>query len=184
MTQVVTPFGRSVYKPAWLEGKLEEYMLSAARIPLPDPAGVDLSDFPQTAGLCRYIIASHRPFDGVIYTKELAWDGLMRPPDLTRPNAALALAESLSDPNCLRVEAVQFILGDGLIMLSHGHHGNRRCEDEEFALRWGGGELSTCPVVALDPATRYQTEGCVLGRDECLHALEVVVRDGGLHLRY
>jgi hypothetical protein len=189
MSRVSTDFGIIEYEPAWLEQKLEEYLISEQH-PLPAARRIDMSDWPRRAHLCRYLIGSEFPFDAVIYNKELdteyhyrkrfVHDDISLAAVEDSDNIVKTLAQILGSPKYLREEVVRFVLVDGVVILRHEHNGREICDDNAFSVSWGGGDLSTCPRVVRDQDKRYDREGTVLGKEECLYALNAVVKEGGL----
>ena len=189
MSQVLTDFGKIEYKAAWLEQKLEEYVVSEKHL-LPHAKNIDMSAWPRKVHLCRYLIDSQSPFDAVIYSKELITEyynkkligeedtslaSMQNSEDMVR-----TLRQILENPKYLQEEVIKFVLDDGVVILRHEHNARETCEDSGFTVSWGGGDLSTCPRVVRNQEKGYDQEGTVIGREECIHALRAVVKEGGL----
>jgi len=87
---------------------------------------------------------------------------------------------TLGNPQYLREEVIRFALQDGIVTIRHEHQQREVCGDNAFAVSWGGGDLSACPCVVQNQETRYDREGIVRGRKECLYALKAVIKGGGL----
>ena len=181
MTDAFTAYGKVAYEPPLLERKLEEGLFSEQLVRLPPATGLDLRGFPPRVAVSRHIFARYAPFDAVLYSKGLVLHGAGNGPAAPRTGVLEALERALSDLQYLEEELIRFVLEDGLVTLSHNHGFRKDCVDECFSVRWGGGDLSTCPGVAREV---YDMEGSVLGREECLYALDAVLKEGGLRLRY
>jgi len=192
MSEIITDFGKVKYEPSWLEQKLEECLVSENHV-LPPARKIDMSDWPHKLHTCRYLVDSRSPFDAVIYNKELITEyyhkKLIGEHDISlarvqnSDDMVQTLARILENPEYLQEEVIRFVPADGIIILHHNHHGRKTCDDcddNAFSVSWGGGDLSTCPPVVWHQEKRYDREGTVLGREECMYALNRVIKEGGL----
>lgn len=188
MSEVITDFGKVEYEPAWLEEKLEKELALERQLILPE-SRLDMRDWPDKVYLCRYRVSSQAPFQAVIYSKETITEHYQNRPISKKPTEQTAiesddvikiLKETLGNPQYLLEEVIRFALQDGIVTIRHEHQQREVCDDNAFTVLWGGGDLSACPCVVQDQKTRYDREGIVRGRKECLYALKAVIKGGGL----
>jgi len=188
MSEILTGFGRVEYEPSWLEQRLEEELASESQLLLPERR-IDMRDWPEKLYLCGYRVSPQAPFQAVIYSKEVV-TGCYRNKLIERPTEQVALQnsddivkileQSLGKSRYLREEGIRFLLQDGIVTIRHEHHRREVCDDNAFSVEWGGGDLSACPCVVRNRETKYDREGIVQGRQECIYALKTVIKAGGL----
>lgn len=186
---MLTDFGKVEYEAAWLEQKLEEYLVSENPLLLL-ASKIDMRDWPDQLYLCKYLISKDFPFNAIIYSKELAsrycGEGFGGKTDAnptsTRNYQELArsLKRALGNPEYLQEETVKFVLNDGIVVLQHEHHNRQKCDDNAFSVSWGGGDLTTCPPIVKNPEKMYEPDAIVWGREDCIYALNAIIKEGKL----